>query len=188
MIALDEVVDLVEVQSASDFKDIQFWEDEEFPVDVLEDLIDIDGPEDDIKDNGLSNKPLDKSFYPILSLSVYNYLDYIDFFIFIRFKGVGKRVITVITAIPVTAGTPLATTTETTVTPGTRLNQINPLKDIGNTLDFKVRFYNDIIVIKKSNNIDITTLNDKATIPETTTLEISQPVNQILEYEEITYL
>src|SRR6266566_6594776 len=102
MIALDEVVDLVEVQSASDFKDIQFWKDEEFPADVLEDLIDIDGPEDDVEDDGLSNKLLSESFYPTSPPSVHDYLDYTDFFIFIRFEGMGKRVIAVIAVIPVT--------------------------------------------------------------------------------------
>ncbi len=149
--ALDEVVNLVEVQPASDFEDIQLWEDEEFPIDVLKDFIDIDGPKDNIKDNGLSNKLLDESFYPIPLPSVHDYLDYTDFFIPIRSEGVEKgaiaviaamlitagtpltataeiaatpekEAITVITAMPVTAGTPLATTAETIATPGTRLD------------------------------------------------------------------
>src|SRR6266699_4209685 len=80
MITLDEVIDLVKVQPASDFKDIQLWKDEEFLTDALKDFIDIDGPEDDIEDDRLSNKLLDEGFYPILPPSVYDYLDYIDFF------------------------------------------------------------------------------------------------------------
>jgi len=84
----------------------------------LKDFINIDSPEDDIKDNGLSNKPLNENFYPTSPPSIYNYLDYIDFFIPIQSEGIKKRAITVITAIPVTAGTPLAATTETAVTPG----------------------------------------------------------------------
>ncbi len=167
MIALDEVVDLVEVQSASDFKDIQFWEDEEFPVDVLEDLIDIDGPEDDVEDDGLSNKSLNESFYLISLLSVHDYLNYTDFFIFIRFKGVrkgvivvivaisvmagtllvataeiiatpGKRVMAVIAAIFITVGMLLVATAETTTTPGTRSDQIDLSKGVGNILNLKV--------------------------------------------------
>ncbi len=167
----------------------------------MEDLIDIDGPKDNIKNNRLSNKPLDKSFYLILPPSVHNYLNYIDFFISIRSKEVekraiavitailitvktpltttvktavtpGKRVITIIIAMPVTAGTPLTTTAETTAIPGTRSNQINPSKNTENTSSFKVRFYNDIIVIKESDDIDITALNDKITMPGTITLEI----------------
>ncbi len=113
--ALDEVIDLIEVQPALDFEDIQFWEDEEFITDILEDFIDIDGPEDDVEDNGLSNKLLNENFYFILPLSVHDYLDYIDFFIFIRFKGVGKGAIVVITAMPVTVETLLAATAEIVV-------------------------------------------------------------------------
>ncbi len=112
--ALDEVINLVEIQPASDFEDIQLWEDEEFPADVLEDFINIDGFEDDIEDDGLSNKPLDESFYPILPPSVHDYLDHTDFFIFIWFEGVEKGAIAVITTMPVTAGTPLVATAETT--------------------------------------------------------------------------
>ncbi len=136
----------------------------------MEDLIDINGSENDIKDDGLLNKPLNESFYPTLPPSVYNYLDHTDFFIPIRFEGVGKGVITVITAmfvtvktplaataetaatpgkgaitvitaIPVIAGTLLAATAETTVTPGTRSDQINLSKGTGNTSSLKVRFY-----------------------------------------------
>ncbi len=120
--ALDEAVDLVEVQPASDFEDIQFWEDEESLIDVLKDFIDIDGPEDDVEDDGLSNKPLDESFYLILPLSVYDYLDHIDFFIFIRFKGVGKGVMAVIIAMPITAGMLLIATAEIAAMLGTRSN------------------------------------------------------------------
>ncbi len=83
----------------------------------MEDFIDIDGSEDDIKDDKLSNKPLGESFYLIPPLSVYNYLDYMDFFIFIRSKGVGKRAMAVIIAISVTIGTPLTATGEITATP-----------------------------------------------------------------------
>ncbi len=86
----------------------------------MEDLIDIDGPEDDIKDDGLSNKPLNESFYLILPPSVYDYLDHTDFFIFIRFEGIGKGVITVIVAISITVGMLLAATAETAVTLETR--------------------------------------------------------------------
>jgi len=84
----------------------------------LEDFINIDGSEDNIKDDGLLNKLLDESFYFILSLSVYDYLDYTDFFILIRSKGVGKGAIAVIAAILVIAGTLLVATAETVVTPG----------------------------------------------------------------------
>ena len=83
MIPLDEAVDLVEVQPASDFEDIQLWKDEELPVDVLEDFIDIDDSEDDVEDDRLLNKLLGGDFYLILLPSVHDYLDYIDFFIFI---------------------------------------------------------------------------------------------------------
>ena len=88
----------------------------------MEDFIDIDSPEDDIEDDGLSNKLLDKSFYFILPLLIYNYLDYIDFFIFIRFKKVGKKVIAVIIAISITVGTPLVATVEIAVTLRTKSN------------------------------------------------------------------
>ncbi len=54
----------------------------------------------------------------ILLPSVYDYLDYTDFFIPIRSKEVGKRAIAIIAAIPVTAGTPLVATAEITVIPG----------------------------------------------------------------------
>jgi len=100
----------------------------------------------------------------------------------------GKGAITVIVVISVTAGTPLVAMAETAAIPGIRLNQIGLLKDAGNTLGFKVRFYNDIIVIKKSNDIDITALNDKAAISRVITLETSQSINQILEYKEIIHL
>jgi len=173
MITLDEVIDLVKVQPASDFKDIQLWKDEEFLTDALKDFIDIDGPEDDIEDDRLSNKLLDEGFYPILPPSVYDYLDYIDFFIFIRFEGVGKRAIVVIVVMFITAGISLITTAETVAMPGTRLDQIGPSKDVKNISNFKVRFYNDIIVIKESGDIDITTLNNKAAIPGATTLKVS---------------
>ncbi len=118
MTALNEVVDLIKVQSALDFEDIQFWENEEFLADVLKDFIDIDGSKDDVEDNGLSNKLLDKSFYFILLLSIHDYLDYTDFFIFIRFEEVGKGAIAVIAAMLITAGTPLTATAETTVISG----------------------------------------------------------------------
>ncbi len=84
--------------------------------------MDIDGPEDDIKDDRLSIKPLDEGFYPTLPPSVYDYLDYMDFFIFIRSEGMGKGAMAVITTMPVTAGTLLATTAETAATPGMRSN------------------------------------------------------------------
>ncbi len=71
-----------------------------------------------MKDNGLSNKLLGESFYFILPPSVYNYLDYTDFFIFIRSKGVKKVAIAVITAMFVIVGTPLITTVETVAMPG----------------------------------------------------------------------
>ncbi len=86
----------------------------------MKDFIDIDSPEDDIKNDGLSNKPLDKSFYFILLPSVYNYLDYTDFFIFIRFEGIEKRAIAVITTMSITVGTLLITTVEIITIPGTR--------------------------------------------------------------------
>ncbi len=188
MTALNKVVDLIEVQSTSDFEDIQFGKDEKLLADVLKDFMDIDGPEDDIEDDGLSNKPLDESFYPILPLSVHDYLDYTDFFIFIRFERVGKRAMAVITAIPITARTPLVVTAEIAATPGTRSDQIGLSKGVGSISNLKVRFYNDVIVIKESDDIDITALNDKAAILGATTLEISQPVSHILKYERITYL
>ncbi len=110
---------------------------------------------------------MEESFYFTSPLSVHDYLNYIDFFIFIWFKEVGKRVIAVITAMfvtvgtlliattetivtlgkrtiavivimPVTARTLLVATAETAVTPGIRSDQIGPSKDIGNTLSFKV--------------------------------------------------
>jgi len=207
--------------------------------------MDIDGPKDDVEDDGLSNKLLDKSFYPIPLLLVHDYLNYTDFFIFIRSEEVGKGAIAVIAAMPITvgtpliataetaetpgkgvmaviatmpvtagtllaataettatsgkraiaviitmlvmAGTPLAATAETAVTPGTRLDQISLSKGVGNTLGLKVRFYNNVIVIKESGDIDITALNDKATMPEATTLEVLQLVNQILECKRIIY-
>ncbi len=197
----------------------------------MKDLIDIDGSEDDMKDDRLSNKPLDESFYLILLLSVYNYLDYTDFFILIRSKEVGKGAMAVITVMPVTAGTPLAATAETAAMPGkgamaviaaipvtagtplaataetaamlgkgamavktampitvgtllaataetaatprTRSDQIDPSKDAGNTSGLKVRFCDNVIVIKKSSDIDIIVLNDKTTMLRTTTLEAS---------------
>ncbi len=154
----------------------------------MEDLINIDDLENDIKNDGLSNKLLNESFYSILLPSVYNYLDYTDFFILIRSEGVGKEVIAVITAIPITAGTPLAATAETTVIPKTRSNQINPSKGARNTSGLKVRFCNNVIVIKELSDIDITALNDKATMPGATTLETLQPMNQILECKGIMYL
>src|SRR6266566_198907 len=79
--ALNEAVDLIEIQPASDFEDIQLWKDEEFPTNVLEDFIDIDGLENNMENDRLSNKLLNENFYFILLLSVYNYLDYTDFFI-----------------------------------------------------------------------------------------------------------
>ncbi len=88
----------------------------------MEDFIDIDGPKDNVEDDKLSNKPLGKSFYFILPPSVYNYLDYIDFFISIQSKRVGKRAIIVIIIIFVTAGTLLTVTAETVTTPEIKLN------------------------------------------------------------------
>ena len=67
---------------------------------------------------------------------------------------------------------PLIIITEITATLETRSNQIGLLKGAGNISNFKVRFYNDIIVIKKSNDIDIITLNDKAAMLKTITLKI----------------
>ncbi len=139
----------------------------------MKDLIDIDGPEDDIEDDGLSNKPLDESFYPTSPLSVYDYLDYTDFFISIRSERVRKGAMAVITAMSVIVGTLLIAIAETIATPEIRSDQIDPSKDARSTLNLKVRFYNDVIVIKKSDDIDITALNDKATISRITTLEIS---------------
>ena len=52
-----------------------------------------------MEDDGLLIKPLDEGFYFILLSSVYNYLDYIDFFIFIWFKEMGKGAIAVIAAM-----------------------------------------------------------------------------------------
>ena len=118
MTALDEVINLVEVQSTLNFENIQLEEDKELPVNVIKDLIDIDGPKDDVKDDGLSNKLLGESFYLISSLSVYDYLDYIDFFISIRSEGVGKGAMAVIAIMLVTAGMLLAVTAETAATPG----------------------------------------------------------------------
>ena len=83
----------------------------------------------------------------------------------------------IIVTMSIMAGTPLVTTTETATTPGTRSDQISPLKNVENILSFKIRFYNDVIVIKKSGDIDITALNDKATMLGVTTLETLQPVN-----------
>jgi len=138
----------------------------------LEDLIDIDGFKDDMEDDGLSNKLLGESFYFILLLLVYNYLDYIDFFISIRFEGVRKGVMAVIAAISVMVGTLLVATAETVATLETRLDQIGLSKGAGSTLNFKIRFYNDIIVIKESGDIDIIVLNDKVAMLGTTTLEV----------------
>ena len=84
----------------------------------MKDLIDIDGFEDNIEDDGLSNKLLNENFYLILLPSVYDYLDHIDFFIFIWSKGVGKEIIAIIVVIFVTVGTSLIATAETVVTPG----------------------------------------------------------------------
>ncbi len=75
-----------------------------------------------MEDDGLSNKPLDESFYLIPPPSVYDYLDYTDFFISIWFERVEKRVIAVIAAISVTTGTPLVAMVETAIMLGTRLN------------------------------------------------------------------
>jgi len=47
---LDKVVNLVEVQPASNFEDIQLEEDKEFLVDVSEDLINVDNFKDNVKD------------------------------------------------------------------------------------------------------------------------------------------
>ncbi len=66
----------------------------------------------------------------------------------------------------------LVATTETIVILGTRLNQISPLKNAENISNFKIQFYNDVIVIKELNDIDIITLNDKVAMLETTILEI----------------
>ncbi len=84
----------------------------------MKDFIDIDCPKDDVKDNGLSNKLLDESFYLTPPPSVHNYLNHTDFFISIQFEEVGKGAIAVIAVIPVTAGTLLAATAETVATPG----------------------------------------------------------------------
>ncbi len=155
-----------------DFEDIQLWEDEEFLTDILKDFINIDGSEDDMKDNGFSNKPLNEGFYLILPLSVYNYLDHMDFFIFIRFEKMGKEAIVIITAILITVETPLAATAEIAATLETRSDQISPSKGAGNISSFKVRFYNNVIVIKESSDIDIIALNDKAAMSGVTTLEV----------------
>jgi len=88
----------------------------------LKDFINIDGPEDNIEDDKLSNKPLDEGFYLILPLSIYNYLDYIDFFIFIRFKEVGKRAIAVIITMFVIVEISLIITIEIIIILETRLN------------------------------------------------------------------
>ena len=88
----------------------------------MEDLIDIDSPKNDIEDDGLSNKLLNESFYLILPLSVYDYLDYTEFFISIRSEGVRKGAIAVIAVIPITAETPLTATAEIAATSGTRSN------------------------------------------------------------------
>ncbi len=88
----------------------------------MKDLIDIDNLEDDIKDNKLSNKLLNKGFYLILTLSVYNYLNYTDFFIFIQSEEIKKKTMAVITVISITAGTPLVAIAETVATPETRLD------------------------------------------------------------------
>ena len=169
---------------------------------------------------------MDEGFYLIPPPLVHNYLDYTDFFILIRSEEVGKGVIAVITAMPVTTGTPLAAMAETVATPGMRLDQINPskgagstsnlkrkrviaviaailitagtpliataeivttlgtrldqiglLKGAGNILGFKIRFCNDVIIIKELDDIDITVLNDKAAMLRITTLEVLQPVS-----------
>src|SRR6266566_5488913 len=80
MTTLNEAVDLVEIQSTSNFEDIQSGKDEEFPTNVLKDLIDIDGLKDNIEDKELSNKLLNEGFYPILPPSVY-FLNYKNVFI-----------------------------------------------------------------------------------------------------------
>ena len=82
MITLNKAIDLVEIQSASNFEDIQLEEDEELSTGVSKDLINIDDLEDNIEDKELSNKPLDKGFYSILLLSIH-FLDYKDVFIFV---------------------------------------------------------------------------------------------------------
>ncbi len=138
----------------------------------MKDFINIDSPKNNVENDGLSNKLLNKSFYPILSLSVYNYLDYTDFFIFIQSKRIRKKAIVVITTIPITTGTLLIVTIETTTMLETRSNQIDPLKNAENTSNFKIQFYNDVIVIKELGDIDIIILNDKTAIPEVITLEI----------------
>ena len=154
----------------------------------MKDFININSLKNDVENDGLSNKPLNESFYFIPLLSVHDYLDHTDFFILIQSKRMGKETIAVITAMLVTAGTLLIIMTETTATPGTRSDQIGPSKGAGNTSGLKVRFYNDVIVIKELDDIDIIVLNDKAAMSGVTTLEVLQPVNQILEYEEIMYL
>ncbi len=83
----------------------------------------------------------------------------------------GKGAMVIIVAIPVIARTPLVITAEIVVIPGTRSDQIDPLKGAGSTSNLKVRFCDDVIVIKESNDIDITALNDKTTILEITMLE-----------------
>ncbi len=92
MTTLNEAVDLVEIQSTSNFEDIQSGKDEEFPTNVLKDLIDIDGLKDNIEDKELSNKLLNEGFYPILPPSVY-FLNYKNVFISIRSKEIEKEVL-----------------------------------------------------------------------------------------------
>src|SRR6266566_635957 len=99
-------------------KTFNFKKTKSFQLTFLKDFIDIDDLEDDIKNNVLSKKPLDKGFYPIPPPSVYDYLDYTNFFISIWSEGVEKGAMAVIAAMPVTAGTPLAATAETAATPG----------------------------------------------------------------------
>src|SRR6266699_562656 len=99
--ALNKTINLIEVQPALNFEDIQLGEDEKLPTDILQDLIDIDSFKDDIKDKKLLNKLLNEGFYFILPLSVY-FLDYKNVFIFVRSKGIKKEVLA---ATPITAVT-----------------------------------------------------------------------------------
>ena len=54
-----------------------------------------------------------------------------------------------------------------------RSDQTGSLKGIKSTLGLKtVRFYNDIIIIRKLNDIEILDLNDKAVISRVATLKV----------------
>ncbi len=83
IITLDKVVDLIKVQPALNFEDIQLKEDK-IPIDGIENPRIIDGFKNDIEYNKFLNKLLNESFYLILLPLIYFiYLNYKDVSIFI---------------------------------------------------------------------------------------------------------